>query len=1109
MGPNLQPPLGELPGGYRLVRFLGRGAYGEVWHAEAPGGVEVAVKIIRRTQHTGEPESELKALHLIKGLRHHNLLALQAFFPLPEWLVIVLELADSSLRQRLRQCHDEGLVGIPPAELLIYLRETAEALDFLHAHELQHRDIKPDNILLLGRHVKVADYGLARLLEKSTLQTATTVGTPAYMAPEICRAKVSQHSDQYSLAISYAELRLGRLPIQAENLAQMVYQKMHALPDLDPLPAQEQQVLLRALAIDPEQRYPSCSEMALVLTQVMPHTIPQGDAPFLLASGGPSTGVPGVRSTFIKSAPVPWPVEVTPVGDWQDEARRQTKASTILPQQGLIHTAVGDAPSTLNAGQPPGPPGRSWLPVGLLAVCLACAAAVLVWARPLFQKETRSTEVAQATAREKGEPAAKPTTAEPRPQPAELKPTSEKSNPQPPPEVKPVRPPEPPPPASLRMPAVWPVTLDAGKSGTLEVKVQRENCFGPIRLEVVGLPARVRALPVVLAADAETTRIDLKADEDAPEMAKKVRVRAVLGTLQAEQTVLVTVRVTPQLRLQAVPQVVMEPGLWRHVPVQVERRKVPDAITLNLEGLPRSVQVKGVWPAPLSPGQNSGVFVLAVSRDANPGTWVVRVRAMAAKVQTETELRLLVVPPRSLEERLKADNAAIQLAPMVPAGYVNRAGTYRNFGDMTKALADYETALRLDPNYAPAFNSRGNAYRVAREYDKAIADLTEAIRLNPRYARGFNDRGFAYYLKNSHAQAIEDFNEALRLDPTDATAYVNRARAYQARGESDRALADLNEAIRLEPTDAAAYQGRGYLHEVKKEYDKAFTDYDAAVRLNPKYAPGYNGRGFIYSKKGDLDKAIADYSEAIKLNSTYSLAYRNRGNAYHIKKDYDRAIADYDTALKIGPQGAIAYRNRGNSHLLKKDYGKAIADFTTAIKLNPNYLNAYALRSQAYRAQGDTARAEEDLRKVKQISASKVLSPPGQTGPPKVGPVAKASVAPPSGQELLRTTAQLTAGDPTDRDLPTYYKVHLVKLAAGQTYVIEMVSEEGTLDPYFRLADGNDKELQRKASPDKHSARITYQAPITGTYRIIATTYQVGQTGRYRLTVWALSPGKS
>ena len=88
-----------------------------------------------------QAQRELEALQLIKGLRHHNLLSLQAFFSLEDRLVIVLELADESLRSRLEACRRAGLPGIPPAELARYFGEAAEALDYLHEHQVHHRAV--------------------------------------------------------------------------------------------------------------------------------------------------------------------------------------------------------------------------------------------------------------------------------------------------------------------------------------------------------------------------------------------------------------------------------------------------------------------------------------------------------------------------------------------------------------------------------------------------------------------------------------------------------------------------------------------------------------------------------------------------------------------------------------------------------------------------------------------------------------------------------------------------------------------------------------------------------------------------------------------------------
>ena len=155
----------QLPG-YTLVSRIGSGGYGEVWLAQAPGGLTKAVKVIFGYHNEKRAARELHSLEKIKEVRHPFLLSLERIEIIEDRLVIVTELADASLKNRFDACVEEGLPGIPREELLRYLRDTADALDYLSAeHSLQHLDVKPENLLLLAGHIKVADFGLVKEIQ--------------------------------------------------------------------------------------------------------------------------------------------------------------------------------------------------------------------------------------------------------------------------------------------------------------------------------------------------------------------------------------------------------------------------------------------------------------------------------------------------------------------------------------------------------------------------------------------------------------------------------------------------------------------------------------------------------------------------------------------------------------------------------------------------------------------------------------------------------------------------------------------------------------------------------------------------------------------------------
>jgi eukaryotic-like serine/threonine-protein kinase len=252
---------GEPIPGYQLLNRLGTGGFGEVWKVTAPGGLAKAIKIVYGHMNEARAEQELRALSRIKEVRHPFLLSLERFEILDGQLFIVTELADSSLFERFQACRASGERGIPRDELLAYFRDAADALDYMASHYgLQHLDVKPQNLLLVGGRIKVADFGLVKDLQGTSV-TATGGVTPIYAPPEAFDGRISRFSDQYSLAVVYQEMLTGVRPFPGTTAYQLAAQHTTSPPMLDPLPFQDRAVIGRALAKLSDERFSSCREM--------------------------------------------------------------------------------------------------------------------------------------------------------------------------------------------------------------------------------------------------------------------------------------------------------------------------------------------------------------------------------------------------------------------------------------------------------------------------------------------------------------------------------------------------------------------------------------------------------------------------------------------------------------------------------------------------------------------------------------------------------------------------------------------------------------------------------------------------------------------------------
>ena len=245
--------------GYDIVRVIGEGGAGRVFEVTAPGGFVKAVKVVPIDPESPLSERELEGLKLIRTIRHPYLVSIDRLDVDADRIQLVMELAECNLRAEFKKHVDRGLVGIPRGRLLELLHEAGEALDTLnHKYGVIHLDVKPENLYLIADHLKVGDYGLAREAGRNWIDPRTNAVSPAYAPPELFDGDVAEQSDQYSLAVVYMEMLVGKMPYTAKDVRRLALWHSTRAPDLSALPEADRPIVSQALSRNPKDRHANC-----------------------------------------------------------------------------------------------------------------------------------------------------------------------------------------------------------------------------------------------------------------------------------------------------------------------------------------------------------------------------------------------------------------------------------------------------------------------------------------------------------------------------------------------------------------------------------------------------------------------------------------------------------------------------------------------------------------------------------------------------------------------------------------------------------------------------------------------------------------------------------
>ena len=278
-------------GPYKIEAPLGAGGMGEVFRArDTRLGRTVAIKILPRDK-VADPERKrrfMQEARAASALNHPNIVTLHDIASDNGIDYLVMEYVPGKSLDKLITPK-----GLPLAEVIGYTTQVANALAAAHTAGIVHRDIKPANLIVTQEsQVKILDFGLAKLTEPDTAaetltEAGTVMGTVAYMSPEQASARPLDHrTDIFSLGVILYEMLAGRRPFarktQAETMSAIINDPA---PRLEGVPARMDEILDKALAKDPKERYQSAGDLAVDLRRA------QRSAPVVTVAA-PSRGRP-------------------------------------------------------------------------------------------------------------------------------------------------------------------------------------------------------------------------------------------------------------------------------------------------------------------------------------------------------------------------------------------------------------------------------------------------------------------------------------------------------------------------------------------------------------------------------------------------------------------------------------------------------------------------------------------------------------------------------------------------------------------------------------------------------------------------------------------------
>lgn len=832
---------GTTVGRFVISKRLGAGGMGQVYGAEDTT-LKRFVAIKRMSPHANSTEADrkrlLKEAQRSSALNHPNVGSVYDVIEHAGELWVVMEYIEGeTLRHRLQQ-------PVSTDEFFAIATQCCEGLQAAHEKGIIHGDVKPENIMLTpGNRVKILDFGVARRAWSSNPNDATksmetmtaSGGTAAYMAPEVLLQQPDDgRSDIFSLGLVFYEMLGGEQPFQTASLATTIARIVHVEPPpLKDVPAPLARVVSRAMAKNPDARYPNAAALLDDLRRVQ-----QGGKPQRAASTAGFNRYAVLAAVAIVLIAVALFLAYGPALHWMRSSTASNSSPSSppngLPQTKILavlpFTAANADPKLIALGQ------------GLVE-SVAAKLGKLTEDRPFEvvppgKLQEKKISALPDAARMFGANLGLTLTLEP--QSADrVKVTYSLLNAQ---NSSPVGA------GSLTVP-----TTDAFSAE----QVIAEGAVKDLRLQL--RPEEQAALKYHGTDNAEAYQYYLQAQG------------YLLDHSRAEKLDIAALMARSALKLDpnfGMAKAVLGESFWFKYSDSKQKQwlapaqsECNDAVKLANAGAAGHVCLGLIDNGTGRYPEAAAEFQLALGLEPTN-----EAAALGLALAYEREGKIT--------EAEKAYQQAIQAHPNSRDCYNNFGAFYRGRYEYEKALQMYAKVIQIAPEWYATYSNVGAMYNQMGQYENAIDPLKKSIALRPSYA-GYVNLGVSYFGLNKYPEAVEAYQEAAKLDPQQYVIWGNLGELLLLSGKKDQSVVPLRKAVELAEGDLKVNpHDPDVLSSLASYYSMLGDRKNALLYLGQALQYGHNDKDVlldaasVYNHLGESSLAVEFLAKAVQAGYT-------------------------------------------------------------------------------------------------------------------------------------------------------------------------------------------------------------------------------------------------